>query len=137
MVALLLALALQTAAPLDQAGVRDLCSAENFSQAEYADCLRRKVTESEAALRNATVRAAKRIESWDENAPYLARSKAALAASATPFAQYRAAQCTFAGSLSGGAAGNSREVGRLACVYELNMRRAVMLDALTGRLPAR
>ncbi len=38
-------------------------------------------------------------------------------------------------SLSGGAAGNSNEIRRLACVFELNQRRVGQLQAAEADLP--
>ena len=98
---LMLMLVLQAAAPLDSGGTRDLCSAQNFSQAVYVVCLRREAAESEQALAAAITRTRQRLHSWDEDASYRAAAKTALAASGAPFVRYRLAQCAFAASLTG------------------------------------
>ncbi|WP_230961952.1 lysozyme inhibitor LprI family protein [Burkholderia anthina] len=61
----------------------------------------------------------------------------ALAASNKEFAKYRAAQCEFSASLSGGGAGNAHEMGRLACVAALNGARVEQLRNAVSELPSK
>ncbi|WP_232444384.1 lysozyme inhibitor LprI family protein [Burkholderia ubonensis] len=49
--------------------------------------------------------------------------------------KYREAQCEFSASLSGGGAGNAHEMGRLACIAELNTRRVEQLRNAVSGLP--
>lgn len=115
---------------------RDLyeeCSA--YSQAGMRDCLAKKAKNSQEALRQAEEEAASLLSKWDEDGQYANRAKAKLAASNKEFAKYRETQCGFTASLSGGGAGNAHEMGRLACVAELNNRRAEQLRNAVSDLP--
>jgi len=75
------------------------------------------------------------LTKWDEDPKYSSQAKAKLIASNKAFGQYRDAQCAFASALGGGAIGNALEMGRLACVAELNGRRAFQLRDLVSDLP--
>jgi uncharacterized protein YecT (DUF1311 family) len=109
------------------------CSA--FSQAGMRDCLAKKAEASQKALRQAEDRVANTISKWDEDKKYVNQAKAKLAASNKEFEKYREAQCGFSASLSGGGAGDAHEMGRLACVAELNNRRAEQLRDVVSDLP--
>lgn len=74
------------------------------------------------------------LSKWDEDGKYISLTKAKIAASSKEFARYRKAQCEFLASLSGGGAGNAYEMGRLACVAELNGRRAEQLSDAAANL---
>jgi len=96
---------------------------------------RKKVKDSQQALRQAEAKVADAIAKWDEWDTFINRSKTALSDANQVFANYRKAQCHFVASLSGGGAGNSFEIGRLACVAELNNRRAAQLRDVVPSLP--
>ncbi|WP_406805837.1 lysozyme inhibitor LprI family protein [Burkholderia semiarida] len=75
------------------------------------------------------------LAQWDEDAKYINLAKIRLAASQKAFVKYRTAQYAFASSLGGGAIGNALEMQRLACVAELNNRRAAQLRDAVSDLP--
>ncbi|EEA01362.1 conserved hypothetical protein [Burkholderia sp. H160] len=75
------------------------------------------------------------LSKWDEDNEYVNQAKAKLVALDRKFAEYRETQCEFAASLSGGGAGNAHEMGRLACVSELNNWRAEQLRDAASDLP--
>lgn len=110
-----------------------LCSAD--SQAGMRDCLARAAEESGKALAAAQREAAAALDKWDEDRQYVDQAKARLAASNSAFTQYRSAQCEWSASLSGGAAGNAHDMGKLACVAELNHRRTRQLREAVEDLP--
>ena len=128
-----LALAASMTTVPDERALREECSA--FSQAGMRDCLAEKAKESQKALRQAEEKVTGSLTKWDEDDKYIKQAKAKLAASNKKFAEYRDAQCGFSASLSGGGAGNSHEIGRLACVAELNNRRAEQLHNAMSDLP--
>lgn len=119
----------------DERAIREECSAH--SQAGMRDCLAKKANESEKALKHVENKVNSALFKWDEDAKYIGLAKARLAASNKEFAKYREAQCEFLASLSGGAAGNAHEIGHLACVAELNNRRAEQLRNAVIDLPLR
>lgn len=110
-----------------------LCSAD--SQAGMRDCLARAADESGGALSVAQESAAAALGKWDDDRKYVDQAKARLEASNSAFTQYRSAQCEWSASLSGGAAGNAHDMGKLACVAELNQRRARQLREEVEDLP--
>ncbi|APA85966.1 DUF1311 domain-containing protein [Paraburkholderia sprentiae WSM5005] len=122
-----------TAPVASEKALREECSA--FSQAGMRDCLAEKAEASQKALRRAEQKMAGTLSKWDEDNKYVNQAKAKLVASNTKFAEYRGTQCEFAASLSGGGAGSAREMGRLACVSELNNRRAQQLRDAASDLP--
>ncbi|MGF6550540.1 lysozyme inhibitor LprI family protein [Paraburkholderia atlantica] len=128
-----MALATSAAPVASERALREECSA--FSQAGMRDCLAEKAEASRKALRRAEEKMAGTLSKWDEDDKYVNQAKAKLAASNRKFAQYREAQCDFAASLSGGGAGSAREVRRLACVSELNNRRAEQLRNAASDMP--
>jgi uncharacterized protein YecT (DUF1311 family) len=130
-----LALATSTASVLDARALREECSA--FSQAGMRECLARKAENGRKALTQAEEKAAGILSKWDEDKKYVIQAKAKLAASNKEFAKYRETQCEFSASLSGGGAGNAHEMGRLACVAELNNRRVEQLRNAVSDLPLR
>lgn len=109
------------------------CSAD--SQAGMRDCLARAAEGSGKALAAAQREATAALDKWDEETRYVDQTKARLAASNRAFAEYRSAQCEWSASLSGGAAGNAHDMGKLACVAELNHRRARQLREAVEDLP--
>ena len=111
------------------------CSAH--AQSAMRDCLANKARDSEKALRRVEEKTSSALSKWDEDAKFIAASQARLKAANTVFAQYRDAQCAFASSLGGGAIGNALEMRRLACVSELNNRRAEQLSNAIAQLPLR
>jgi hypothetical protein len=126
--------ALATAAPApDQKTLREECSAS--SQAGMRDCLASKAENSRKALRQAQEQAATAVGKWDEDGRYVSQARAKLATANREFSKYLDAQCEFAASLSGGGAGNSHEIGRLACIAELNGKRAEQLRDSVSDLP--
>ena len=126
------ALAASTASAGERA-LREECSAT--SQSEMRDCLAKRAERSQRALRQAEENVAGTLSKWDEDSRYVSHAKARLAASHREFSKYREAQCDFSASLSGGGAGNAHELRRLACVSELNDRRAEQLRDAVSDLP--
>jgi uncharacterized protein YecT (DUF1311 family) len=113
--------------------LRKECGA--FSQAGMGDCLAKKAENSQKVLRQAEEEVASILSKWDEDNKYVSLAKAKVTASNKDFAEYRDTQCEFLASLSGGGAGNAREIRRLACVSELNNRRAEQLYDAVSDLP--
>lgn len=127
------AVATSTDPAIGERALREECSA--YSQAGMRDCLAKRAESSQKALRQAEEKVANTLSKWDEDNKYVNQAKAELAASNKEFAKYREAQCEFTASLSGGGAGHAHEMGRLACVAELNNRRAVQLRDAVSDLP--
>lgn len=127
------ALANSTAAIVDARALREECSA--FSQAGMRECLAKKLESSQQALRQTEEEVAGILSKWDEDNKYVSQAKAKLATSSLEFAKYRKTQCEFSASLSGGGAGNAHEMGRMACIAELNHRRAEHLRNAVSGLP--
>ena len=125
--------AASTTSAVDERALRESCSAA--SQAEMRDCLARKAESSQRALRQAEEYVAAALSKWDEDNRFISEARSTLSASQKQFSRYRDAQCQFLASLSGGGAGNSREIRRLACVSELNGRRAEQLRDAVSDLP--
>ncbi|HEY2020468.1 lysozyme inhibitor LprI family protein [Paraburkholderia sp.] len=126
-------LAASTAPTTGEQALRNECSA--FSQAGIRDCLEEKVENSQKVLSQAEQKMVGTLSKWDEDNRYIRQANAKLVASNKKFAEYRATQCEFSASLSGGAAGDAREIRRLACVAELNNRRAEQLANAASELP--
>jgi hypothetical protein len=99
------------------------------------ECLAAKAETSQKALRQAEELVAGALSRWDQEARYVNQAMAKLAASSEEFAEYRDTQCAFASSLGGTAIGNALEIRRLACVSELNERRAAQLRDAVSDLP--
>jgi len=127
------ALAAATPPAPGERALREECSA--FSEAGMRDCLAKHADKSQKALRQAEEKVASTLSKWDEDNKYANEAKAKLAASNKDFARYRDAQCAFASSLGGGAIGNALDMRRLACVSELNDRRAEQLLDAVSDLP--
>jgi hypothetical protein len=125
--------AASTAAVADAHALREECSA--FSQAGMRDCLAKKANESRESLKRAEENADNVLSRWDEDQKYINSAKAALAESGKEFEMYREVQCKFLASLSGGSAGNAHELRQLACIAELNNRRASQLRSAVSDLP--
>ncbi|WP_216819966.1 lysozyme inhibitor LprI family protein [Zoogloea sp. LCSB751] len=113
--------------------IREECGA--FSQAGMRDCLAKKADESAKALMRAEQDAVGVLSQWDDDRKYVGLAKTKLARANKAFAKYREVQCGFFASLSGGGAGNSHEMRRLACMAELNSRRAEQLSSAVHELP--
>ncbi|WP_234385296.1 lysozyme inhibitor LprI family protein [Paracidovorax avenae] len=118
---------------IEERALREVCSA--YSQAGMRDCLSKKAADSQDDLRQARNNAISILSKWDEDAQYAGRSKVELTASDKDFEKYRDAHCKFRASLSGGGAGNSHEILRLACIAELNGTRARQLRDAVADLP--
>ncbi|NIF49376.1 DUF1311 domain-containing protein [Enterobacter sp. Ap-1006] len=115
----------------DATALREACS--EYAEAGMRDCLIKQSKESEQVLEKASKSAAARIAEWDEDQRYIEKASAALETSNQRFIHYRNGQCQLAASLSGGAAGNAREIRRLSCIAELNYGRAEQLThAVSG-----
>jgi|SRR5579863_1083600 len=106
-----------------------------YSQEGMRDCLAIKAAESQVVLKKTEETIGASLAKWDEDNKYVSLAKARLIASNKAFPKYREAQCEFSASLSGGGAGNAHEMGRLACVTELNSRRAEQLRNAVANLP--
>lgn len=113
----------------------EICSSD--SQAGMRDCLAGKAEESAKTLAAAEKEAAEAMSKWDEDRKYVDQAKTRLAASNQTFASYRSAQCEYSASLSGGAAGNAHQMGKLACQAELNQSRARQLRDAVADLPSK
>lgn len=131
----LLANAAPSSAVQNERELYEECSA--YSQSGMRDCLAKKASESQKALKQADAQVSSLLSKWDEDAKYVNLAKAKFAASSKEFARYREVQCEFSASLSGGAAGNAHEMGRFACEAELNNRRAGQLRNSVVDLPLR
>ncbi|HEY9097266.1 MAG TPA: lysozyme inhibitor LprI family protein [Thiobacillus sp.] len=119
----------------DERSARDECSA--YSQAGMRDCLEKKLRESEKSLKQAEDNANSALCKWDEDAKQVSAAKNKLKSANTNYVRYRDSQCAFAASLGGGAIGNALEIRRIACVAELNNRRATQLRSAVAELPIR
>ncbi|WP_243489425.1 lysozyme inhibitor LprI family protein [Massilia violaceinigra] len=133
-------------APVCQAGERAAApesvktameTCDQFSQADIRECLGMHAWKSATLLKNAQAGALAALGKWDEDEGYVTAARARLKQANTAFARYREAQCGFATSLAGGAAGNSHESSRLACVADLNAQRAQRLTSDARSLPPR
>lgn len=110
-------------------------SCGGYSPVIMPDCLKRKAKDSQEELTKAEKKMVDALSKWDEDDHSTSEAQAELVASNEEFAKYREAQCRFAASLRGGGASDAREMGRLACVAELNNRRARQLyDAASSLL---
>lgn len=107
--------------------IRVACSNESFSMAAVRECLDKKEVESEVTLKRAEANLLRAIARWDIEPPYIAATKARLAAARKSFARYREDHCAYAKSVGGTAIGNALEMRRAACVAELNNQRAEQL----------
>lgn len=116
-----------------ESSIREECSA--FAQAEMRDCLATKADESERALTQVEKATVGALSQWDEDGKYVRLAKAKFVGANKEFAKYREVQCGFFASLSGGGAGNSHEMRRLACMAELSSRRAEQLRGVLQELP--
>lgn len=125
----------QAAAASDERAIREQCSGN--SEATMHDCLEKKARESDKALKDAEHKTADALAKWDEDEKYVSQAKTKLQLSSKAFERYREAQCAFAASIGGGAIGNALDIRRLACLTELNDRRADQLRAAASRLPMR
>lgn len=122
-------------AAFSERALRENCSSANVSQEQVKACLDQEVSKSEHALQQAGQAVDGAVSMWDEEPQYLRETAEKLAASRQPFLAYRDKQCNFMASLSAGAAGHSHEIRRLACIAELNYRRAAQLQAAIAELP--
>lgn len=113
----------------------ELCSWD--SQAGMRNCLADKAEDSVKTLATSQKEAAEALGKWDEDRKYVDHARARLAASNKAFQSYRSAQCEYSASLSGGAAGNAHEMGKLACQAELNQRRTKQLRDGVADLPSK
>jgi Lysozyme inhibitor LprI len=113
--------------------LREECSA--FSQAGMRECLGKKAQQSTATLLVAETGLRSRIARSGEDARFKTAALTRLVASNAAFARYRVAACDFQSSLGGGAIGNALLIRRLACIAELNLRRAELLDRMGLDIP--
>lgn len=113
---------------------RELREACSFDAAGVRECLATQVKESEATLKAAESAFANAVDHWDTDAKSAKQTRQKLSAAAAAFVKYRAAQCAWAASLGGGAIGHALEMRRLACVAELNLRRADSLQTAAREL---
>lgn len=128
-------LAASITAVASERALREECSA--FAEAGMRDCLAKKAGESQASLQQAEKDAATTLSKLDEDGRYLIEAKTKLISSNKAFEKYRQTQCDFSSSLTGGGAGNAREIDRLACLAELNNRRAKQLRDAVSTLPSK
>jgi len=112
---------------LGERALREECSHAYFHQVDVHECLAKRAEDSQQALQQAETQMLSTFTKWDEWESVITRTKANLAAANQSFVKYRYDQCEFAASLGGGAIGAALDMGRLACVAELNNRRAAQL----------
>lgn len=129
----ILALGIPTIPDMDSYALRMECSVH--SQAEMQDCLAEKAKSSLELLKDIENEVLGILSSWDEDSKYVRQSRASLIRSNKNFVTYREAQCDYSASLSGGGVGGSHEMRRLACIAELNYRRAKQLHDEASALP--
>ncbi len=127
------ALADSTVSAVDARALREECS--TFPQAGMRDCLATQAENSRIALRRAEEKLANTLSKWDEDDQYVNQAKERFASANKAFAKYRDRQCALSAALSGGGAGNAREIRRLACIAELNNLRAGQLSKAAADLP--
>jgi uncharacterized protein YecT (DUF1311 family) len=118
-----------------ESDLRDECSETSISQGDLTRCLEKKAAESNNTLKQAEDYVLASLSRWDTDKEYIDLAKTRLIAAGKTFAQFRADQCSFARSLGASAIGNALEMRRLACVAELNLRRAKQLRDLMDTLP--
>jgi len=96
-----------------------------FSQAGKRLCLGENVQDSEKVLQHAENEVFEAMTRWDEYDMFIDEAKTRLVVSIKAFAEYRAVQCAYEASLSGG--GNGRSITWPACVAGMNYVRAARL----------
>ncbi len=116
---------------------RELREACSFEASGVRECLEQRRAESEATLKTANESILTAVGRWDTDAKFASQTRQKLRESSSAFLKYRDAQCAFATSLGAGAIGNALEMRRLACVAELNLRRAASLRASASELRSR
>lgn len=116
---------------------RELRAECSYEMTGVRECLQEKHRASEVNLKRVEKNARESLDKWDEDPRYIKATRARLVASREAFIKYRETQCAFASSLGGGAIGNALEVQRLACVAELNNRRAEQLRDAVSDLPVK
>lgn len=132
---LVFALTVQADDVQDERAAREECSA--YSQAGMRECLAKKAAESEIDLKKAENNVRNKLKKWVHDTQYITISKSKLKSSSKAFVRYRDAHCAFNASLGGSAIGNALEIRRLACVFELNSRRAEQLNSIIADLPTK
>lgn len=105
----------------------DECRSES-DHVGQRECLERLASQSADEVAAAEAAAAIRIERWDEESVYIARSLELLNALATNFRAYRAARCELAASSAAG--GNGAGDIRLDCEIQLNRTYAAEVRSL-------
>lgn len=120
----------------DHMAIRNECS-QRGSQTDMRDCVAEKAANSEKALNTAYQAIQQALQKWDEDMKYVSAAKKEMASSSKQFERFRKNHCDFMRALAGGAAGNTNEIMRLACVTEANLLRASQLNAAAARLPVK
>jgi len=100
---------------------------------ERRECLSANAKDSQLALQQAETQVANALSRRDKETQYVSEAKTKLAASNQSFVKYRDEQCGFAAS-SENTVGTDPDMGRLACVTELNYRRAAQLRETASKL---
>lgn len=112
-----------------EAELRDVCSGDPGGEAGMHDCLDARAKASAVTLREAEAAMRAALPKVDEWPRFVAEARQRFEQSTRAFVRYRAIQCAFNTALAGGAAGNSHEFMRLACIAELNLQQAARLQA--------
>ena len=110
------------------------CTAAD-SHARQRACLISTSEKVEAQLARVEVESLERIDHWDEDANYRARSNKALVNSTAAFRKYRISQCGLMHSLAAG--GNGATDMQLECSIELTNQRISQLESSVLRLERR
>lgn len=114
---------------------RELRAECSYEITGVRECLQKKQRASEVELKRAGEKVREALTKWDEDPKFIKIAKTKFVASEKAFVEYREKQCAFASSLGGGAIGNALEMQRLACIAELNNRRAKQLRDASSDLP--
>jgi uncharacterized protein YecT (DUF1311 family) len=117
-----------------EAEARAECSGDPGGEAGMRDCLAANALASAAELRRAEAAMREALPRVDEWPRFVAEAKRSFVRANREFIRYRSAQCAFSESLAGSAAGNSHAFMQLACVTELNLRRAAQLRLQTANV---
>lgn len=112
--------------------LRDECSEESASMVDMRKCLEIKLQVSESSLKESEQAMRLALNAWDEETRYIKQAQTRLDKAGKSFIAFRKSHCEFAYSLGGGAIGNALDMGRIACMAELNNTRAQQLNLMAS-----
>ena len=114
--------------------LRDECSEESISMVDMRKCLEKKLQVSETALKESEQAMRLALNAWDEEPRYIKLAQTRLDKAEKSFIAFRKSHCEFAYSLGGGAIGNALDMGRIACMAEVNNTRAQQLNLMASNV---